>query len=95
MNIRTFVAILSRNLQYDFPKMRGGGQRPFGIFPKIHPFWWGHPSLTVVTIKTNVTIVTQVGDGADYRSLLESLMEMSVDNLGDLEDGKQFLLRSW
>ena len=25
-------------LQYDFPKMRGGGQRPFGAFPKIHPF---------------------------------------------------------
>ena len=24
MNIRTFVAILSRNLQYNFPKMRGG-----------------------------------------------------------------------
>ena len=18
---------------------------PFGTFPKIHPFWWGHPSL--------------------------------------------------
>ena len=32
------LAILSRNPQYDFPKM-GGGQRPFGIFPKIHPFW--------------------------------------------------------
>ena len=25
MNIRTFVAILSRNPQYDFPKMRGEG----------------------------------------------------------------------
>ena len=25
MNIRTFVAYLSRNPQYDFPKMRGGG----------------------------------------------------------------------
>ena len=46
MNIRTFVAILSQNPQYDFPKMRGGGQRPFGTFPKIHPFWWGHPSLS-------------------------------------------------
>ena len=44
MNIRTFVAILSRNPQYDFPKMRGG-QRPFGTFPKIHPFWWHHLSL--------------------------------------------------
>ena len=27
MNIRTFVAILSRNPQYDFPKMRGGGSK--------------------------------------------------------------------
>ena len=25
MNICTFIAILSRNPQYDFPKMRGGG----------------------------------------------------------------------
>ena len=35
-----------KNLQHDFPKMRGGGQRPFGTFPKIHPFWDGHASLT-------------------------------------------------
>ena len=35
-----------KNLQYDFPKMRrGGGQRPFGTFPKIHPFWKGEASL--------------------------------------------------
>ena len=26
MNIRTFVAILSQNPQYDFPKMRGGSK---------------------------------------------------------------------
>ena len=36
MNIRTFVAILSRNLQYDFPKMRGGGSKAVW---KIHLFW--------------------------------------------------------
>ena len=51
MNIRTFVAklqFLSRNPQYDFPKMRGGGgKRPFGTFPKIHPFWSGRPSLSI------------------------------------------------
>ena len=23
--------------------MRGGGRKPFGIFPKIHPIWRGHP----------------------------------------------------
>ena len=39
MNIRAFVAILSRNPQYNFPKMRGRGQRLFGTFPKIHPIW--------------------------------------------------------
>ena len=26
--------------------MRGGGQRPFGTFPKIHPFWKPDTSLT-------------------------------------------------
>ena len=28
-----------KKAQHDFPKMRGGDQRPFGTFPKIHPFW--------------------------------------------------------
>ena len=30
-----FVAII-KNLQYNFPKTRGGGLRPFGTFPKKH-----------------------------------------------------------
>ena len=25
------------------------GQRPFGIFPKIHPIWYSHPSLMIIT----------------------------------------------
>ena len=33
------VSVSPKNSQYDYPKMRGGGQRPFGTFPKIHPFW--------------------------------------------------------
>ena len=36
-----------KNPQHDFPKMRGGGQRPFGTFPKIHPFWSGDASLSL------------------------------------------------
>ena len=28
-----------KKLQHNFPKMRGGGQRPIGIFLKIHPLW--------------------------------------------------------
>ena len=35
-----------KKAQHDFPKMRGGDQRPFGTFPKIHPFWKRRPSLT-------------------------------------------------
>ena len=38
-----------KNPQHDFPKMReGGGQRPFGTFPKIHPFWNGDASLRMI-----------------------------------------------
>ena len=35
-----------KNPQHDFPKMRGGGQRPFGTFPNIHPFLKGQASLS-------------------------------------------------
>ena len=34
-----------KNPQHDLPKMRGGGQRPFGTLPKIHPFWKEEASL--------------------------------------------------
>ena len=27
-----------KNMQHDFTKMRGVGQKPFGTFPKIHLF---------------------------------------------------------
>ena len=30
----------------------GGGQRPFGTFPKIHPFWMGSASLRKIAIHT-------------------------------------------
>ena len=35
-----------KNPQHDFTKMRGGGQRPFGTFWKIHPFLKGQASLS-------------------------------------------------
>ena len=31
--------------------MRGGGQRPYGIFPGIHPILRSHPSLTQLQVK--------------------------------------------
>ena len=38
MNIRTFVAILSQNPQYDFPKMRGGVKGRLELFRKFIHF---------------------------------------------------------
>ena len=42
-----------KKAQHDFPKMRGGegGQRPFGTFPKIHPFWRCGTSLSIQFIR--------------------------------------------
>ena len=34
MNIRTFVAFLSQNLQYNFPKTRGGVKGRLELFRK-------------------------------------------------------------
>ena len=34
MNIRTFVAFLSQNLQYNFPKTRGGVKGHLELFRK-------------------------------------------------------------
>ena len=38
---------ITKNLQHNFPKMRGG-QRPFGIFPKNNPIWYRDHSLRPV-----------------------------------------------
>ena len=44
----TSVMNFGKNPQHDFPKMKGGGgQRPFGTFLKIHPFWKGEASLNI------------------------------------------------
>ena len=43
---RANVNVSPKNCNYDFPKMGAGGSRPFGTFPKIHPFWWGEASLS-------------------------------------------------
>ena len=41
VSLATFKGLkdFAKHVQYDFPKMRGEGQRPFGTFPKIHPCW--------------------------------------------------------
>ena len=35
-----------------FSENEGGGQRPFGTFPKINPFWWRHLSLMLQNCKS-------------------------------------------
>ena len=44
----TSVMNFRKKLQYNFLKNEGGGQLPFGTFPKIHPFWKGKASLTTM-----------------------------------------------
>ena len=38
-SIEGFFRTFSKKMQYNFPKIRGGGWRPFRIFPKIHLIW--------------------------------------------------------
>ena len=33
------VTNLREKAQHRYPKRGGGGQRPFGLYPKIHPLW--------------------------------------------------------
>ena len=56
----TSVMNFRKKLQHNFPKMRGGGQRPFGTFPKIHPFWKGSASLSWKTMKMENIIMGRV-----------------------------------
>ena len=38
--IGLFSDVFQKKLQHYFTKMKGGGgHKPFGIFPKIYPFW--------------------------------------------------------
>ena len=55
--------------QHNFPKMRGGGQRPFGIFPKNHPIWRSHPSLTNMQDRRNIAEKHLGGQIPSHRAL--------------------------
>ena len=58
-----------KKLQHNFPKMRGEGQRPFEIFPKIHPIWRSHPSLTNMQDRRNIAIKHLGGQIPSHRAL--------------------------
>ena len=45
--LQIFAIINGSSVMYSEKKPQHDFQRPFGIFPNIHPFWWGHRSLTL------------------------------------------------
>ena len=47
-------SIIALVIQIPAVTAMGGGQRSFGTFLKIHPFWWRHPSLSICFIFTNL-----------------------------------------
>ena len=63
------ISIIKKNLQHNFPKMRGGGQRPFGIFPKNHPIWRSHPFLTCMQDRRNIAEKHLGGQIPSHRAL--------------------------
>ena len=46
---RTLKRAFRKKIIIWFSEIEGGGQGLFGIIPKIHPFWFRHPSLTHMT----------------------------------------------
>ena len=61
-----------KNPQHYFPKMRGGGQRPFGTFPNIHPFLKGKASLKNENKHTSIQDVRHVSKSYSYTTFQES-----------------------
>ena len=76
-----------KKAQYDFPKMRGGGgQRPFGTFPKIHPFWYSRPSLSMESRYIGICLI--IGKIIDIDIIVLVLLVLLIlpKFVGDLKD---------
>ena len=69
--------------------MRGGGQRPFGIFPKIHPIWQRDPSLMMILMM--MVIRSQVGVGCQQlgASRSQSIRKKEVSAIDQHNDNDQ------
>ena len=65
------------NLQHNFSKMVGGGQRPFGIFPKNHPFWRRH-TVPKQLHKSCIYFKIYFDDGIDVE------VAVDIDHLGGM-----------
>ena len=75
--------------------MRGRGQRPFGIFPKIHLFWYHYPSLSVLSVKSDRSIMSIICVLGDLSVVF--LSEVVAKCLNDLLEKPQwwYLQGSW
>ena len=80
-----------KTLQYDFLKMRGGGQRPHGAFPNIHAFWQGMVSLTLVSDEDPVPLPGALHPGA-VQGVVRLLLQLLKVKFKELEAsiGAQF-----
>ena len=76
-----------------FAENEGGGQRPFGTFPKIHPFWSGEASLRMnkiwknfgdIDIFLNLTKAVKTGQNVYFYSTTSKFELFSSVLLGDL-----------
>ena len=71
-----------------------GGQRPFGTFPQIHPFWWGMASQScAVDFKQNANrpdCKNNITDSATHSIGLDSHTIDAIDNLTG-EDREELL----
>ena len=81
MNIRTFVTILSRKAQYNFPKMRGGAKGRLELFRKFIRFgrgmlplvFFGGQTVTMGKSRSSMgRVVIEVAMGCSCHSLYDS-----------------------
>ena len=73
MNIRTFVAFLSENLQYNFPKTRGGGSKAI----------WNFSEKTSVLVFTFVPNLGYPSGSAQHtRSIVTNFPKNTSESVG-------------
>ena len=70
-----------------FPKMgRGGGQRPFGLFPKKHPNWGIHTPLSVEYLIQFFSLYPKNKNKGTLGSVLNTLLENEVTNRSESKE---------
>ena len=85
-----------KKFQHNFPKMRGRGVRnSLEFFPKIHLFWYHYPSLSVLSVKSDRSIMSIICVLGDLSVVF--LSEVVAKCLNDLLEKPQwwYLQGSW